>query len=52
MWSNATPRPLVTSDIDCSSVSGFRLAMAIVMPMTVPNRPRIGIAQMMIRTSA
>ena len=49
MWSKATPRPLVTSESDCSSVSGLRWVMAIVMPMTVPNRPRIGIAQIMIR---
>jgi hypothetical protein len=50
--SNATPRPAITSGIDCSRASGVRFAIATVMPTTVPKKPRIGIAQMMIRTKA
>ncbi len=50
--SNATPRPFVTSGSEASNACGESCAMAIVMPITVPRNPSIGMAQMMIRTRA
>ena len=48
--SNAVPRPATTPEM-LSSCVGERQAMASVMPMTVPRKPMIGIAQITNRTS-
>ena len=50
--SKATPRPAVTAGNELSKASGDRLAMASVIPTTVPKKPRMGIAQMTTRTNA
>ena len=50
--SKAMPRAEVTSGSEFSSASGDSLAMAIVMPITVPKKPKMGIAHTMIRTVA
>jgi hypothetical protein len=48
--SNAVPSPATTPEMFSSWV-GERLAIATVMPMTVPRNPMIGIAQITYRTS-
>jgi hypothetical protein len=48
--SNAVPRPATTPEM-LSSWVGDRQAIASVMPMTVPRKPMIGIAQITNRTS-
>ena len=50
--SKATARPPVTSRSDVSSCSGVTLTMAMVIPMTVPRKPRMGTAHVIVRTSA
>ena len=48
--SNAVPRPATTPEIFSNCV-GDKLAIATVMPITVPRNPMIGIAQTTNRTS-
>ena len=47
--SKAVPRPATTPEMFSSCV-GERLAIATVMPITVPRKPMIGIAQITNRT--
>jgi len=47
--SKAVPRPATTPEMFSNWV-GERLAIATVIPMTVPRKPMIGIAQTMNRT--
>ena len=47
--SKAVPRP-ETTPVMLSSCEGERQAIASVMPMTVPKKPMIGIAQITNRT--
>ena len=52
MVSNTPPRFVVTWLSEVSISAGLRLAMAPVMPNTVPKKPQIGIAQITIRMKA